>query len=132
MSHQLIRHDINYGEVDVTELAGIRFVVASWRLPMLNLQPVQVSEIPQFSRELELHVQLGNGGNVVICHILDRRDVRPLAAALSLHTGLTVYVQALQPAILAVYKDGQLQGEIRRLDHFYTGLTAEQLEGTTF
>lgn len=132
MSHSLIRNDINYGEVDVAELAGIRFVVADWRLPMLNLQAVEVSEIPEFSRHLELSVQLANGCNEVICHVLDHRDVRKLAAALSLHTGLTVFVRSLIPAILAVYKAGQLDGEIRRLDHFYTDLTAEQLEGTTF
>ena len=128
----VIRDGINYGQLVIIELDGVRFATDLFYSKRLGLQVVAVDgEIPQFNTELTVDVVFPNSGQKADHYVFDNADVRKVAIVLSLHTGNDVQV-ASSARILATYRGGQLVGEIRSLDSFYSGLTQAEIDASTF
>ena len=127
----VIRNGINYGNLVINELDGIRFATDAFYAEMLDLLSYDADVIPEFNLQLHICVILSSSGRQSSHYVFNNTDVRKLAAALSRHSGLTVRVES-HARILAVYKNGELDGEIRSLDSFYSNLTQEQIVSSTF
>lgn len=131
MAQDIIRGDVNYGELVITKLDGISFLTGAHRAEILALHPYEDEPVPEFNTTLVLEGQFPNGISTSRHYVLKNSDVRKLAAALSKHTQMEVRVCACA-RILARYVDGQLVGEIRSLTDFYTNLDAEEIAASSF
>ncbi len=127
----IIRGGINYGELVVNELEGARFATESFYAAMLGLPVVDFEEIPEFNIHLHISTLSQPGHRETLHYVFDNADVRRICEALSKKTGLLVRVYS-HARILASYRAGELLGDIRTLDSFYSGLSQEEIVASTF
>lgn len=126
-----IHNGINYGALVLNKLDGVIFATDAMYSSMLNLPVIEVGEVTKFNNKLHLSTTFETSQREVMHYIFNNNDVRKLAVALSMHTGLMVRVVACA-RILATYRNGQLMGEVRTLDSFYTSITPEERIDTMF
>ena len=127
----VIRNGINYGNLVINELDGVQFATDAFYAEMLDLLSIDTDVIPEFNLQLHISTILTTTGRESLHYVFNNADVRKVAVALSRHSGLTVRVYS-HARILAVYKNGELEGDIRPLASFYSNLTQEQIAASTF
>ena len=127
----IIRGGINYGELVINELEGVKFATEAFYTAMLGLPVVEFVEIPEFNTHLHISTLSQPGHRETLHYVFDNADVRHICETLSKKTGLLVRVYS-HARILASYRDGELLGDIRTLDSFYSNLTPEEIAATTF
>jgi hypothetical protein len=126
----IIRNDVNYGNLVVVELAGKQFLIQDRYAEMLKLPIVEAEEIPEFNPELTIRVLFPNGVTQAWAYVQANPDVRVIAIALSKHTGFDVRVCGYA-RILAIYVDGKLTSE-NKITEFYSNLTPQDIGKVSF
>ena len=128
MAFPCIRNDINYGELGVYEVDGIRFAAEAFRAQLSGLVEIAADELSEFVAEPRLTIEQGN--REMAAYVFDKKDLKPLAIALSKLNGYVgVYMNA---RILASWRAGDIVRDQVTLDHFYSGLDQETIEKSRF
>ena len=130
----LIRNDLNYGQIIKANIAGIDFFMEEWQLPKLSC--VQLSkeqgEIPEF-HAVRVELQLKRVPNTILVFLAKDGDLREVARLLSKYCDNVEYAAAYSSArYLAIWKDGNLTGDVKKLSDFYTNISPEEDLANTF
>ncbi len=132
MTTSLIRNEVNYGPLCVYVLEGIRFLADPRFGELAHYADLEIQEIPEFEAGPVLKVALipSNTMYEAYVYVFDKKDIRPLAEALSVRHRCSVSV-SIFARILARWENGEKKSE-RKLEDFYSGLSAEDIEKATF
>lgn len=123
-----IHNGVNYGQISLCKLQDVSFIIDSHMARSLGLEEIP-GDVPDFEDRLYLDVwNTPTGTNV---YVLDKKDLRKVAALLSKHLFCSVSV-TMAARVLAVWEYGELVKEPVTLDHYYSDLSAEEIEVSRF
>lgn len=129
--------EMNFGPLVIVEVAGVRAVTQDWRAKQLGLTIVEQAEgeeIPEFLDDLPLTMQYAIAEITV--YPFEKADIKVLGKALSELGGLGDVPNRVgvthRARILMTWENGVQVGEQYTLDHFYDGLSAEEIERSRF
>lgn len=125
--------ELNFGPLVVAELNGIRFAIQDWRAKQLGLTFVE-EEIPEFFDDLKLEMQYAVAQ--ISAFPFSKADIKPLGKALSELDALGGTPERVdvhhKARILMMWKQGEVISEQKAIDHFYSGMTEEEIEHSRF
>ena len=125
--------DVNFGNLVVCEVAGIRCTMEDWRAKQLCVTVVDEEVIPEFFDDLKLVMQFAAAQ--IYVYPFNKADIKPLGKALSELTTLgnveRVDVQHNARALM-MWKQGVVFSEQKTIDHFYSEMTEEEIERSRF
>lgn len=127
---QVIRNEINYGDLVIVTIDGTSALVERFRAEVMQLPFTAPETVPDFITEVVVHQEVGECAEYPF-YALSNDDIAPLAAKLSALAlqDATVYASA---RILARYRAGSLVGAKKTLRDFYDNITDAELEATRF
>lgn len=125
--------ELNFGTIVVGELDGIKFAIEDWRAEPMGIKYEESEEIPAFFDDLKLVVHWGASAQVYI-YPFNKEDIKPLGLALSkLCNDPVCRVDVSHKArILMMWEDGKVLHEQKTIDHFYDGMSKEEIEYSRF
>lgn len=121
--------EVNFGPLVVAELDGIKFVLEDWRAQQLGVGYEEGVEIPPFLDDLKIVVNWRN--TQIFVYPLKKEDIRVLGRALSTLGSFRIDAEYYS-RILMMWEDGCVTSEHKTIDHFYSGMTEEQIERSRF
>jgi len=125
--------DVNFGNLVICEVAGIRCAMEDWRAKQLSVTVVDEEEIPEFFDDLKLVMQFAVAQ--IYVYPFDKADIKPLGKALSELKALgnveRVDVQHNARALM-MWKQGAVFSEQKTIDHFYCDMTEAEIERSRF
>lgn len=123
-------HDINFGQMSLYRIGEFEVVARHGVLEnVLEVQIVDIDKLPDFVRHLTLGIECNPHWSEVHMWVLKKEDLKPLGDYLS-KTFRRVSILGC-----ARYLSMWLEGKPTRhnkLEHFYSGLTPQQLEDYTY
>lgn len=129
--------EIDFGPLVIVEVAGVRAAAQDWRAKQLSLTIIEQAEgeeFPEFLVDLKLVMQYAIAQ--IDVYPFDRADTKALGKALSEIDALGDYPNRVDVSymsrILMMWERGGAVGEQHTIEHFYDGLTAEQIERGRF
>ncbi|HHZ7224964.1 TPA: hypothetical protein ACWLXL_004392 [Pseudomonas aeruginosa] len=129
--------ELNFGPLVIVEVAGFRAATQDWRAKQLGLAIVEQAEeeeIPEFLDDLPLIMKYAIAEITV--YPFEKADIKVLGKALSELDGLgdvpNRVVVEHHARVLMTWENGAQVGEQYTLDHFYDGLSAEEIERSRF
>ena len=130
-SHQVIRDEINYGNLSVYEFAGIRFVASVESASDLALEPIEVDEIPQFITHLRIAVSYRTEFSGHHLYVLDKKDIRLLCKVFGSNLRRRMLVIG-GARILPRHHNGKEVAVTRTLVYYYENEPKENIEHYSF
>lgn len=131
--------ELNWGTLVVGTVNGVHCISEDWRFEQLGYpftvpepdpETEIVPEVPEFN--LDIKVMINNNTVQIDFFVMSKDDIKPLAASLAKHPLVERVDVCCSNVILQMWKKGEPTGEPRTLDHWYDGLTAEQIEASRF
>lgn len=126
----LIRDNINYGIVGVYQIGEIQFVCSAHYAEAMKAPEVPVDEIPEFDDTVTIRLPAIDTPNEWVLHPLRKRDILPLAQAVSSTRGMTVFITA-HARNLAIIQGGLIK-QMRSIVEFYDNLSDEEIKKASF
>ncbi len=114
-----------FGKLSLFELQGMRFVAYSTSAAALNLNPIDIEELPDFITHLVMSVNKKSNalfGNHDL-YVVNKADLKPLGDCLSLDYSI-VSIEG-RARVLSFWEKGTAVKH-RTLDEFYTNITPEE------
>jgi len=130
-SHNFIRDGANYRNFSVFEFAGIRFVAYAKIADELDLEPIEVDEIPQFITHLRIAINSKSQLVWYDIYVLNKDDIRSLCEKYSRVMKRKVRVLGAS-RILGNWRNGEPVFNVRTLDYYYENESKENIEHYSF
>lgn len=123
MCKNIIIDHVNYGPLVKVDIDGVTVVGEDWRfgLPFFKGKELTLESTETLYHPLRIELQVGNQPTFFA---ETQEEVVQVAKVLSQFHEVRVHAMA---RILATFKDGELVGEVKPLEHFYV-LTDEEIE----
>lgn len=126
----LIRNDTNYGIVGVYQIDEIQFVCSAHYAKAMQATEVPVDEIPEFDDIVTIRVPVRDTPNEWMLYPLRKRDIIPLAQAISRTRGMTALITAHARNLATI--EGGLVMKMRSIVEFYDNLSDEEIMKASF
>jgi len=122
--------ELNFGNIVIGKMGDVRFALEDWRAEQLGVECEEAEEIPQFFDDLKLVVDMG--GAQIYVYPFKKEDIKPLGQMLSsLYPCYFVSVDHKSRMLMA-WDRGEVVHEQKTIDHFYDGMSEEEIEYSRF
>lgn len=120
-------YGIAYYGMATTTIAGHQVVVSKFEADQIKMSvDAPLAEVPAFITAMHAEVEYGTNGLVTNVYVSDKTHLMAVCEELAKsHASVRVYAKA---RFLAMWFNGELTHGPVNLDHYYTDMTAEQLE----